>query len=208
MSSWQGSWAALKEENVGRDSAGIVASLSGGAGRSAQWVCWGGVVGEHGSLNPQKQGSSSSLPVADPPPLYASTAASYLEGTWRGCPAHPRCQLKSGYLPKLEGSGGYPHLIPQYLQPALCCCPPSLHSPRSSLQQKQGGKARQSPVRSSPMQSSTMLSSQSNQDVSWVVSPIGVSEQVVSLLQPPSCSPRQSRYWFLPVTIYQESVSS
>lgn len=66
VSSWQGSWVALKEENVGRDSAGIVASLSGGAGRSAQWVCWGGVVREHGSLNPQKQGSSS-LPVADPP---------------------------------------------------------------------------------------------------------------------------------------------
>lgn len=91
-----------------------------------------------------------------PPPTRASTAASYWKGPG-GAGLHTRCQLNRGCFPKLEGSGGYPRLSFQHLRSSLFCCPPSLHNPRPSLQQKSGGKARQQPVWSSLVQSSTTL---------------------------------------------------
>lgn len=92
---------------------GIVASLSGGSG--CTWHS-GAAEEEHGSLEPQKPGCMPS-PGLSPPPDRASTAASDLEGAWRGYHAHRSCQLNSGCFSKLEGSGGYPHLSSQLLDP-------------------------------------------------------------------------------------------
>jgi hypothetical protein len=66
-SSWRGSGAALKGEDVGRDSAGIVASLSSGAGCALH----SGAAGEeHESLEPQNPGPPAlcALPRTEPSP--------------------------------------------------------------------------------------------------------------------------------------------
>lgn len=142
----------MKGENVGRDSAGIVLPLSGGAGCSAQWGCWG-KSWESGASTGRlpSPAHGGALPLPGPQLQHL---------TWKGpggAGLHTRCQLNRGCFPKLEGSGGYPRLSFQHLRSSLFCCPPSLHNPRPSLQQKSGGKARQQPVWSSLVQSSTTL---------------------------------------------------
>lgn len=83
VSSLQGSWAALKGEKMLEEilhhNLGIVASLSGRAGSSAQWGCWGKTMG----IWSLKSQAPQPWAWRSPRPYTASTAASYLQV----CPA-------------------------------------------------------------------------------------------------------------------------